>query len=143
MGKYDDIIHLPHYVSAKHPQMAMINRAAQFAPFAALSGYDDAIDETARLTDAEIELSDGSVQEINDQVRFLLEHASEHLEVTIIYFVPDKRKAGGKYTSVSGVVKKVRAFEQEIEMMDGTVIAIRHILSIDGDMFRQFEMKTW
>ena len=139
MGKYDDIINLPHHVSLKHPQMSMLNRAAQFSPFAALSGYEDAIDETARLTDAEIELSDGSIQEINDKVRYLIEHSSDHFVVTIMYFVPDAKKTGGRYTSISGEIKKVKVFEQEIEMMDGSIIAINRILSIDGEVFTRLE----
>ena len=139
MGKYDDIINLPHHVSKVHPQMGMINRAAQFAPFAALSGYEDALDETARLTDAEIELSEGSIQEINDKLRFLAEHLSDHIEATILYFVPDAKKAGGRYLSITGEIKKVKAFEQEIEMMDGTIIAIARILTIDSDAFSRFE----
>ena len=139
MGKYDDIINLPHHVSIKHPQMSMSNRAAQFSPFAALSGYDDAIDEIARLTDDEIELGDGSIQEINEKIRFLMEHLSDHPEVTILYFVPDVKKAGGRYTSVTGKIRKIKVYEQEIEMMDSTVIAIRRIFSIDGDVFCRCE----
>ena len=139
MGKYDDIINLPHHVSKVHPQMSMVNRAAQFSPFAALSGYEDAIDETARLTDAEVELSEGSIQEINEKVRYLMEHLSDHDEITILYFIPDEKKAGGRYSSVTGEIKKVREFEQEIEMMDGTIIAIKRILSIAGDVFSRYE----
>ena len=139
MGKYDDIINLPHHVSKVHPQMSMVNRAAQFSPFAALSGYEDAIDETARLTDAEVELSEGSIQEINEKVRYLMEHLADHDEITIMYFIPDEKKAGGRYSSVTGEIKKVREFEQEIEMMDGTSIAIKRILSIAGDVFSRYE----
>lgn len=140
MGNYDDIINQPHHVSKVHPQMSMVNRAAQFSPFAALSGYEDAIDETARLTDAEIELSEGTIQEINDRLSFLMEHLSEHVEVTILYFVPDEKKAGGRYATISGEIRKVRVFEQEIEMMDGTIIDVKRILSIDGSAFSQFEV---
>lgn len=139
MGKYDDIINLPHHVSRVHPQMNMVNRAAQFSPFAALSGYEDAIDETARLTDAEVELSEGSIQEINEKVRYLMEHLADHDEITILYFIPDEKKAGGRYSSVTGEIKKVREFEQEIEMMDDTIIAINRILSISGDVFSRYE----
>ena len=139
MGKYDDIINLPHHVSKLHPQMSLVNRAAQFSPFAALSGYEDAIDETARLTDAEVELSEGSIQEINEKVRYLMEHLTDHDEITILYFIPDEKKAGGRYSSVTGEIKKVREFEQEIEMMDGTIIAIKRILSISGDVFSRYE----
>ena len=141
MGKYDDIIHLPHHVSKVRPQMTMINRAAQFSPFAAISSYEDALDETARLTDAEIELSEGPVLEINEKVLYLMEHLSDHEEITILYFVPDEKKAGGRYSSVTGEIKKVREFEQEIVMMDGTTIAIKRILSIDGDVFSKFEIQ--
>ena len=139
MEKYDDIIELPHHVSKVHPQMSMANRAAQFSPFAALSGYEDALDEAARLTDAEVELSECSIQEINEKVNYLMEHLPDHDEITILYFTPDEKKAGGRYSSSTGKIKKVREFEQEIEMMDGTVIAIKRILSIDGGVFSHYE----
>ena len=140
MGKYDDIIHLPHHVSIKHPRMSMMSRAAQFAPFAALSGYEDALDETARLTDAPIVLSEGGIQEINEKIKFLMARLTDQTEVTILYFIPDAKKAGGRYTSVTSRIKKIKAYEQEIEMTDGTIIAFHRILSIDSDMFSRFEM---
>ena len=141
MGKYDDIINLPYHGSTTHPQMSMINRAAQFSPFAALSGYDDALDETARLTDEKIELSEGSIREINEKLRFLMAHPSDQSELTIMYFIPDEKKAGGRYSSITGKIMKIREYEQEIEMIDGTRIAIGHILSIDSDVFWKYGMQ--
>lgn len=141
MGKYNDIIDLPHHESKTHSQMSMIERAAQFSPFAALTGYEDAIDEAARLTEDELDLSEGSIQEINDKICFLMEHLSSHPIITIMYFVPDERKAGGRYRSVTGEVKKIRTFEQEIELADGTTVAIKRILSIDSELFNQFDMQ--
>ena len=120
--------------------MSMISRAAQFAPFAALSGYEDALDETARLTDTQIALSEGAIQEINDKIRLLMARLTDQAEVTILYFIPDVKKAGGRYTSVTSRVKKIKAYEQEIEMTDGTIIAFNRILSIDSDMLSRFEM---
>ena len=140
MGKYDDIIHLPHHVSMKHSRMSAMSRAAQFAPFAALSGYDDAIDETARLTDAQIALGEGAIQELNEKLRCLTAHLADSSNVTILYFIPDAKKAGGRYTSVTGKIKKIKAYEQEIEMADGTIIAFSRMLSIDSDLLRRFEM---
>ena len=129
--KYDDIINLPHHVSTQHPQMSMINRAAQFAPFAALTGHDAAIRETARLTNEKPELDEYEKEVINSKIQILTEHLGENYTVTITYFMPDNRKNGGFYVCVDGVVKKMDKYEHTIILTDGTGIPIDNILEIE------------
>ena len=121
-GKYDEIMRLPHHVSKTRPQMPMSDRAAQFAPFAALTGYDSAIKETGRLTDERIELDEDALTALNMKYQFLMDALDEEPEIKITYFKPDERKAGGEYVSVIGAVKKVDDFERLITMQDGTRI---------------------
>ena len=104
-GKYDDIIHLPHHTSSRHPRMSMADRAAQFSPFAALSGHEDAIRETARLTTERAELSESRKEELNEQLVWLREHPDARERVTVTYFRPDAKKAGGAYVTVTGAVR--------------------------------------
>ena len=134
--RYNDIINLPHHVSSTRAPMSMQDRAAQFSPFAALVGYDDAIRETGRLTDQKIELGEEQLSVLNRKYLILTQHLSDHPEVTIVYFEPDKFKSGGAYLSVTGVVKKIREYEAEIILEDGTVISIESILEISGPLFR-------
>lgn len=138
-GKYDKIMGLPHHVSKTRPQMPMSDRAAQFAPFAALTGYDSAIKETGRLTDERIELDEGALTALNMRYQLLMDALDEAPEVTITYFQPDERKAGGKYVSAVGAVKKIDDFERRITMRDGTRIPTDDILSIDGELFLSLE----
>lgn len=136
---YEDIINLPHHVSPTRPQMPMSDRAAQFSPFAALTGYDAAIKETGRLTDAKIELDDEGLNDLNMKFQFLLEHLDDEPEVQITYFKADERKAGGAYLEAIGIVKKLDDFERLITMQDGAKIPMDDILSIDGDAFSVLE----
>lgn len=136
---YDDIINLPHPTSAKHPRMSLYDRAAQFSPFAALTGYDDAIAETARLTDRRIELSETDMDRLNLKWQLVMEHISERPAVTIIYFVPDSKKEGGKYVSVSGCVKKIDEYEQTVTMTDGRKISLPEVIRLDGTLFNEIE----
>lgn len=138
-GQYNDIIHLPHHVSTSRPQMPMSDRAAQFSPFAALTGYDAAIKETGRLTDTKIELGDEGLNDLNAKFQFLVEHLKDEPEVSITYFKADERKAGGAYLEAIGIVKKLDDFERLITMQDGTKIPMDDILSIDGDVFATLE----
>ena len=133
--QYDDIIDLPHHISATRPRMSMIDRAAQFSPFAALTGYDAAIRETGRLTDARIELSDDKKVILDGKLQILLEQLAQRPEVTITYFEPDHKKAGGAYVSVTGVVKKIDEFQRSIVLEEGTGIAIEQVYEIEGDLF--------
>lgn len=137
--KYNEIMGLPHHVSKTRPQMPMSDRAAQFAPFAALTGYDAAIKETGRLTDERIELDVEALSALDMKYQILMEALDEAPEVTITYFQPDERKAGGKYVSAVGAVKKIDDFERRITMQDGTRIPMDDVLSIDGEMFSSLE----
>ena len=136
---YEDIINRPHHVSKTRPQMSMSDRAAQFAPFAALTGYDSAIKETGRLTNERIELDEEALTALDRKYQLLMEALDEAPEVTITYFQPDERKAGGKYVSATGAVKKVDDFERRITMQDGTRIPMDDVLSIDGELFSSLE----
>lgn len=126
---YDDIINRPHHVSTKHPRMAMIDRAAQFSPFAALTGHEEAIDETARLTDKKIELDENRKEAIDEKLRFI-SVTDDTAEVEVTYFVPDRRKDGGAYVAVSGKIRKIDGVSREITMTDGKVIPIENIYDI-------------
>ena len=115
-----------------------ILRAAQFAPFAALTGHDEAVKETARLTDSKIELDEYTKEELNRKLVFLQEHADDEPTATITYFVPDKRKSGGEYISLTRAVKKLKEFENVVVLTDDTEIPIQDILLIEGDIFNEF-----
>ncbi len=132
---YDDIINLPCPTSKRHPRMAMIDRVAQFAPFAALTGYDDAITETGRLTGTKLDLSEETKEGIDLKINFLIDNIEENPEITVTYFVPDKRKSGGEYLTVTGKLKKIDGYEQTLLMMDGLKISIFDILSIESEIF--------
>lgn len=137
MRNYDSIINLPHHVSKKHPQMSNHDRAAQFAPFAALTGYDDAIVETARITSDEIELYGAELDEINAKFAQLLELISEQPEVEITYFVPDKKKAGGKYLTYKGKVKRIDTVNRQMFFVDKTMIELDKIIGIQSEIFTE------
>lgn len=128
---YDDLLNLPHHTSAVQPAMPMQNRAAQFAPFAALVGYDALIRETARLTDQKAELDESVKAELNEKLRLLLELLPQQPEVTITYFQPDNRKAGGAYRITSGIVRKFLHSENLLVMMDGSKIPVDAIAALD------------
>lgn len=136
---YEDIVHLKHHVSKKHPPMSDIDRAAQFAPFAALTGHDAAIAETARLTDSETDLSDSDIEILNRQHKILLEHLAECPEITFVYFVPDDKKAGGAYVTKTGRVKKIDEYKRVYILADNTMVPMAHLFSMDGDVFRASE----
>lgn len=135
MGEYDDIINLPHPVSKKHPQMSMLNRAAQFAPFAALTGHGAAIEETARLTDCQIDLDENGRVELDRKMDILLSQLYRHPVVTFTYFLPDSRKKGGAYYSVTDSVKKWDEYEHSLILAGGTTLEIGSILDMNGDLF--------
>ena len=134
--QYDDIINLPHHVSATRPRMSMIDRAAQFSPFAALTGYDAAIKETGRLTDQRIELTEDSRAILDRKQQLLVDNLADHPEVSVTFFVPDERKAGGTYVTVTGRVKKVDDYQRLLILTDGTKIALDEILDMESELFR-------
>ena len=140
--KYDDIINQPHHTSQNHARMSISDRAAQFSPFAALTGYDDAVRETARLTDERIVLEEDERQALDERFLFLRAHLADRHRVTFTYFKPDLKKAGGAYASVSGIVRRVDDVERQIIMEDGTVIYLDAVSAIDGDLFSDFVQYT-
>lgn len=129
--KYNDIINLPHHISKKHPQMTIEARAAQFAPFAALTGHADSIRETARLTAERIEIDEELKTIINNKLQIIQERMSLKPKVTITYFVPDKRKSGGEYLEVTGNVKKIDGYNGLIIFTDNKIITINEIIDIN------------
>lgn len=130
MSNYDDIINLPHPTSTKHPRMSMYQRAAQFAPFAALTGHNAAIMETARFTDQQYELSEHEKAELDNQLYSILTHLHEHPKVTIVHFVPDEKKKGGRYQSITANVNKFDEYNHELILDNDIRIRIPAIISI-------------
>ena len=130
---YEDIIHLPHHVSRNHPQMPMLDRAAQFAPFAALTGYEAAVGETARLTAERRELDAQEAEELNRRLAELIVRLPDRPEATVEYFVPDDRKSGGAYVTVTGRVRHISVPERTLVMEDGTVIALDDIAALTDE----------
>lgn len=128
--KYDDILRLPHPVSGRRGRMSNADRAAQFSPFAALTGFDAAIAETARLTDRRIELDESGKELLNEKLWEILETIDSQPQVTITHFVYDERKAGGAYVSTTGRVKKIDVYSRTILFTNGTAIPISEILDI-------------
>ena len=133
-NKYDDILYLPHPVSARHPQMPLADRAAQFSPFAALTGHEAAIRETARLTKERVELDESRKEILDERLQMIRENLSEKPEVTFTYFQPDERKSGGAYLTVTGRVKKMDGYERRILLQDGTIVPLEEL--IDIELFR-------
>lgn len=127
---YDDIIDLPHPVSTKHPPMSMLQRAAQFAPFAALTGHGAAIQEAGRLTDTQKVLEEYDNRHLNEKMASILTDLSQHPSVTITYFLPDARKEGGAYVTTSGVLKKYDEYLKVVTLEDGTQIDIPYIIDV-------------
>ncbi|MCD7889644.1 MAG: YolD-like family protein [Oscillospiraceae bacterium] len=132
---YSDIINLPHHISKTHPQMSMQDRAAQFSPFAALTGYDDAIDETARLTGRRIELSEEAKEILDRKLQYLRDSISDQPEISVTYFVPDEKKDGGEYVTVKGNLKRIDEYERVIIMTDGKKILMEEIMDIESELF--------
>ena len=132
---YDDIIHLPRHVSKRHPQMSLYNRAAQFAPFAVLTGYGAAIAETARQTSPKIEMMEDDRQLMDRKLSILSSHLEEEPTISITFFQPDGRKIGGHYLTITGVVKSIRTNERIIMMKDRKKISIDTIVGLEGELF--------
>lgn len=129
--KYDDIINLPHPVSKTHPRMSLHDRAAQFSAFAALTGHEEAVMETARLTEERQILTEDAIAKLNEQLQLIRENLDKKWEVVITYFIPDAKKSGGAYISHSGIVKKMDVYTHTIVMEDGTVIPMEEILEME------------
>ena len=132
MSYYDDIINLPHHQSKNHPHMSLYDRAAQFAPFAALTGYDDAVKEARRLTDSKPELDENQLEELDQKLADLMTCIEEHPEVTITYFEPDDKKEGGAYVTCVGKIKKIDGYKRRLIFEDSKDINIDNIKEMEG-----------
>ena len=134
-NKYDDIINLPHHVSKIHPCMSVYARSAQFAPFAALKGYDDEIKETGRFTNKKIVIDEEQKFNLNIKLNIIKRNILNNPKIIFTYFIPDERKDGGKYVKVKSFVKKIDEYKKIIVLEDNTKINIYDIVNIEGDIF--------
>lgn len=134
MNNYDDIINLNRPIS-KRPSSSMESRASQFAPFAALVGYDSEIKETARLTDKKIVLDDSQKEIISDKLNYLKDNINDQNEITITYFMKDSKKSGGKYLQKTGIIKRIDLVNQNIKFIDNSIISMKDIINIKGKIF--------
>lgn len=137
--KYADIIDLPHHQSERRQKMSNYDRAAQFSPFAALTGHADSIKETARLTDDYNEPSEQMKAIMDKKILFLMEQLENQPEITITFFKPDEKKEGGAYITITGVVKKIKTYERQMQMTTGDLIPIDMIFGIDGEIFSKID----
>ena len=135
---YEDIIDMPHHVSKKYPEPTMMERAARFHPFAAITGYEEMVLEAARTTETRIELDEEALSVINEKLNMLRESLDGEPRVTVTYFEPDKKKNGGAYVSVTGTVRLIDEYEQILTLGEDKKIPIREIYSIDGEIFSDF-----
>lgn len=135
INPYNDIINLPHHVSNTRSQMSMLDRAAQFSPFAALTGYDSAIKETGRLTDEKLELDEDTRAALDRKQAYLLEMISNQPEISITYFLPDEKKTGGAYVTATGNFKRVDDYERMLILTDGRKIPMADIADIECELF--------
>ena len=136
---YDDIIEMDHHISKKHPQMSLYAHSAQFAPFAALTGYEDAVKETGREVGERIDIDDELKNILETKIQILTEKINKKVETTFTYFLPDLTKNGGEYISVTGIVKKIDSYNQKIILEDNTEIFVNDIIDISGELFNIIE----
>ena len=130
MSKYDEIINIPHFDPVNHKRMSMMERSAQFSPFAALTGYSESVKETARLTKGKIELSEDMKYEIDNKLQLIDDHIKEKPEVSVLYFIRDKKKSGGDYNEYTGVIRRIDKVNSKIIFADKTVIDLKDIIDI-------------
>ena len=135
--KYADIIDLPHPTSPTRPRMSREARAAQFSPFAALTGYDAAITEAGRLTDKRVVLTEEAKTVLNEKINILLEYIANTPTVTVTYFVPDKRKEGGEYITAVGRAERIDEYERTLTISEGRVVLISDIIAIESNVFAE------
>ena len=133
-NKYYDIINRPHHVSDRHPPLSRASYAAQFSPFAALSGYDSIVSETARITDEKPDLDDDAGERLSRKLAVVLRHIADKPTITVTYFLPDQKKDGGKVVTAKGTVKRFDELERVIFMADGEKIAVGSLLEISGEI---------
>lgn len=132
---YEDIINLPHHRSSKHPHMARYDRAAQFSPFAALTGHDDAVNEAARITDERLDLDDYIKADLNERLCIIQEYIKDKPNVSLVYFQEDNLKDGGTYLTATGCIKKIDEYDELVVMEDGNAISINDIVNINCELF--------
>ena len=130
LHRYDDMIDMPHHQSHSRPHMSLDKRAAQFAPFAALSGYENSVSETARLTDPKAELSEDRKEKLDHKLQSIMNHIKEHPRVGFSYFVPDLIKEGGSYQTIYGIIKKINMTERTITLYAGNMHSDGQIIKI-------------
>ena len=138
---YEDIVNLPPHISKKHPQPSMMDRAARFAPFAAITGYEEMVLEEARVTEEQIHLDEDAVALICEKINMIQEFIDEKPEIKITYFEPDKKKSGGAYITITGTPKRVDEFEQLLIMTDGKKIKFDSIYRLESDLFLALGME--
>ena len=134
---YEDILRLPYNGVLRHPRMSLHDRAAQFMPFMALTGYEASVTEAARQTQELREQDEEVLSDLNRKLHILLEHVKEQPEVTIHYFCPDEKKSGGAYVSITGEVKKLDTYRGRIVLTDGTEIVLEHIIELQSRLFHK------
>ena len=132
---YEDIVNLPPHISKKRPQPTMLERAARFAPFAAITGYEEMVLEEARVTEERIELDEGTLAMLNEKLNIIHDSLDSEPVIQITYFEPDKKKSGGAYISVTGMVKRIDEYERLVIMSDGKKIRIDEIFGLEGKLF--------
>ncbi len=136
LKKYEDMLQLPHHQSGTHPRMSRRDRAAQFAPFSALTGHEEAIAEEERLTKSRVLLDEQALQILNEKFSLIREHLGAEQPVTFTCFVPDERKAGGAYRTCTGWVKKIDACARTLTLADGEILEIRYIVDMESELFK-------
>ncbi len=134
-SSYDDLLYLPHPTSQKHPRMSRLDRAAQFSPFAALSGFEGAVRETARLTQARVELGEDELAELDERLRLALAWENDPPVVSVTWFQPDGRKAGGAYVTTRGRIRKVDTVNRVLLLEDGGKIPVDEVVALDSEIF--------
>lgn len=137
---YEDIINLKHHISNKHPPMDMKHRAAQFAPFAALTGYEDNIKEATRLTNKRIEIDEQRKIILNDKLQIILENIKEEPIIEFTYFIYDDKKDGGEYIKETGIVKKIDMIDEYILLKNKTKIPIKEIIDINSEILKKYQI---
>lgn len=138
-NSYDDIVNLPRPVSAKHPPMDALSRAAQFAPYAALTGFEAVIAESVRPTDPRRDLGDFAREDLDHRLQILADRAQEHPLLTVTYFLPDEIKDGGRYVTCQGRLKKLRMAEKDLLLLDGPTIPLKEIYALESPLFSEAE----
>lgn len=138
MNKYNEIINIPHFDPKNHKRMSMMERSAQFSPFAALTGYTESVIETARLTKGKIELSEDMKYEIDNKLQLIEEYIKDKPEVSITYFIKDQKKSGGDYKEYDGIIRRIDKVNGKIIFVDKTIIDLKDIIDIRCGFIKEF-----